>query len=55
MKKLTAKQKKQLDREAQVFKCLVCDEDEVRWNGETWECSNCGFIYSGMITDSLIK
>ncbi len=55
MKKLTPKQKAKLDRESQSFKCLVCDEEQVRWNGEQWECKSCGFLYSGMIMDSLIK
>ena len=55
MKKLTPKQKAKLDKEAQVYKCLVCDENEVRWNGERWECKACGFLYSGMIESSLMK
>lgn len=45
MENLTEKQKKELDREAQVFKCLVCDEQSVRWNGKQFECSNCGRLY----------
>jgi len=53
MKKLTSKQKKELDREAQVFKCLVCDEEQVKWNGEAWECRDCHFLYSGLIVESL--
>lgn len=48
-------EKERLDKEAQVFKCLVCDEEKVRWNGEWWECGECGFIYSETIVDSLIK
>ena len=55
MKNPTAAQKKKLDREAQVFKCLVCDEREVRWNGRQWECGGCYFLYSGMILDELVK
>jgi len=46
MKKLTAKDKRALDKKfAQVFKCLVCDENAVRWNGEQWECGDCGQYY----------
>ena len=55
MKKLTKKQKAKLDREAQVYKCLVCDESEVRWNGEAWECGECRFLYSGVLTGELVN
>jgi len=55
MKSLTKKQRKKLDKEAQVFKCLVCDAEAVRYNGEQWECGDCGFLYSGMILNSLVK
>jgi len=55
MKKLTPKRKAKLDKEAQVFKCLVCDKEQVRWNGDSWECGECGFLYSGIITEKLIK
>lgn len=55
MKRLTAKQKKKLDKEAQVFKCLVCDEEKVRWNGKAWQCESCLFLYGGMLADGLMK
>ncbi len=31
-------------KEAQVFKCTSCDEDEVRWDEkhQIWKCYNCG-------------
>ncbi len=45
MKNLTAKQKKKLDKESQVFRCLICDEYKVRWNGERWKCENCHQFY----------
>jgi len=51
-----SKREKELEkesREAQVFKCLVCDENSVRWNGEAWECRDCHFLYSGLIVESL--
>ncbi len=45
------KEEKELEkesREAQSFKCLVCDrKNKVRWNGEAWECGECGFFYTG--------
>ena len=55
MRKPTLNQKKKLDKEAQVFKCLVCDEQSVRWNGKQWECSECSFLYGGMVLDELMK
>ena len=50
MKNPTKKQKEQaqLDKEAQVFKCLVCEKEEVMWNGEAWECESCGFVHGGL-------
>lgn len=46
MKKLTLKQIKELDKEAQTYKCLYCDSKEtVKWNGQQWECSTCGKLY----------
>ena len=50
MEKPTKKQKEQaqLDKEAQVFKCLVCEKEEVMWNGEAWECESCGFVHGGL-------
>jgi len=53
MKKLTAKQIKELDKEAQTFKCLVCDEEEVRWNGQQWECAACGKL-AGIVTEIIL-
>ncbi len=32
------------DREAQVFKCEVCDENEVVWDDKNWQCRNCKAI-----------
>ena len=55
MKNLTKNQKAKLDKEAQVYKCLVCDKEKVRWNGQAWECGNCRFLYSGMLTEGLVK
>ena len=51
MKNPTKKQKEQaqLDKEAQVFKCLVCELEKVIWNGEAWECESCGFVHGGLI------
>lgn len=58
MKKLTVKQKKEiekkLDKEAQVFKCLICDVRAVRWNGEQWECGNCHQYYGQKTEISII-
>lgn len=34
---------KELDKAAQKYKCLKCDENKVQWNGETWRCENCGY------------
>ena len=50
MEKPTKKQKEQaqLDKEAQVFKCLVCEKEEVVWNGKAWECESCGFVHGGL-------
>ena len=45
MKHITKKQREKLDKEAQNFKCLICDKREVRWNGEQWECGACGQFY----------
>ncbi|GAI29200.1 unnamed protein product [marine sediment metagenome] len=45
MKNLTKKQKAKLDKEAQTFKCLCCDVEAVKWNGERWECDFCGRRY----------
>jgi len=55
VRKLTSNQKKELDKESQVFKCLVCDEQEVRWNGQQWECGSCHFLYNGMVLSELIQ
>lgn len=58
MKKLTARQKreieKKLDKEAQVFRYLMCDEYEVRWNGEQWECTNCHQYYGNKTEISVL-
>jgi len=54
-KKSKSKREKELDKESQSFKCLVCDAEAVRYNGEQWECGDCGFLYSGLILNSLVK
>ena len=45
MKRLSKKEQKKLDKEAQVHKCLVCDAEAVRFNGIRWECNECGYLY----------
>jgi len=52
---MTSKEEKKLDKEAQVFKCVVCEEREVRWNGKQWECKNCKFTYNGTVLDELMR
>ena len=36
------------DKEAQTFKCTVCDEYAVQWNPETrqWECAKCKGVFT---------
>lgn len=40
------------DKEAQVYKCLICDEQEVRWDGKQWVCSSCKAI-AGLEEDGI--
>lgn len=36
---------KKPSRYDQVYKCLVCDEIAVRWDGKNWTCTICGNVF----------
>lgn len=42
---LSEEEEKELNKEAQIFKCVCCDVEAVRWNGLQWECEYCGKLY----------
>jgi len=54
-RKLTKREQARLNKEAQVHKCLVCDTEKVKWNGECWQCEFCGFLYDGMLESHLLS